>query len=80
MLFNATLDRLSESELEALVTEHQASCKNQADVRSATGSTLTILVSIIRDKGAVDIQIESAQSLLMIGAIALHKYQSVNPA
>lgn len=79
MLFNATLDRMSEGDLELLVAQHQAQCKLRSvfipsmDLTPSVSNVGTLSMSSVG-------QPDGAHSLLMIGDIALHKYQSVNPA
>lgn len=79
MLFNATLDRMSAEDLEILVSQHQAQRKFANSV--SLSRRLTCLVHSIGSQSTpTGTKDDEAHSLLMIGAIALHKYQSVNPS
>lgn len=78
MLFNATLDRMTEGDLELLVSQQQPSCECLTS-RNIWTELNHVVSEFKAHTGTQAVADQAVHSLLMIGAIALHKYQSVNP-
>lgn len=78
MLFAARLDRMIESEIEAVVLARQGDCEWRVFVRGVGESSLSVPVPSLQAPDAQETA-TAAAALTMIGGMALHKYQSINP-
>lgn len=75
ILFKARLDRMSEAEIENLVAAVRPS-REPTEVPSAPRAEFLVPESSSRTSRAHS---EAIRALTIIGGVALHKYQSVNP-